>query len=56
MMKKFFPKKHKLLYQSTRHGFSAKAWHAEVDGKAPTVTYVLTKTKRMFGGYTNIKW
>ena len=41
-----------LLYQATRDGFSAKAFHQKCDGYQNTLTIIKTNGNYVFGGYT----
>ena len=49
--------KFKKIYQGSKHGYNAKDFHRECDGKFPTVTIILSREhQRIFGGYTDIPW
>ncbi len=45
-----------LLYRATRDGFTAKAFHEKCDGKANTLTIIMTNENYVFGGYTAAEW
>lgn len=46
----------RLLYRSSRDGFSAKAFHSACDNKGRTVTIIDTTYGVVFGGYTDMPW
>ena len=57
--KKYFDKtinKYNLLYLASRDGYESKHFHEKCDGKSFTVTIVLTKENKIFGGFTELKW
>ena len=57
--KKYFNKtinKYNLLYLASRDGYESKHFHEKCDGKSFTVTIVLTKENKIFGGFTELKW
>jgi hypothetical protein len=45
-----------LLYRGSRDGFSSKAFHDKCDGIGNTVTFILTSSGGIFGGFTAIPW
>eukprot|EP00347_Sterkiella_histriomuscorum_P006156 403353852 len=49
-------KQFKLLYQGSRDGFTAQAFHEKCDGKGATVSFILSEFGQTFGGYTSISW
>ena len=49
-------KKYELLFRAYKDGFSASAFHQKCDGKNFTITFVLTKNGRRFGGFTDQAW
>jgi len=49
-------KRLKLIYRSTLHGKSAKAFHTECDNIAETITFIETTNGKKFGGFTKHKW
>jgi hypothetical protein len=46
----------KLIYKSSKHGYTAKDFHTKCDNKGPTVTVIRTKDNITFGGFTSINW
>ena len=58
-IKKFFNKKIKkynLLYLASTDGYDTKYFHEKCDGKSFTVTLVITKENKIFGGFTELEW
>ena len=58
-IKKFFNKKIKkynLLYLASTDGYDTKYFHEKCDGKSFTVTIVITKENKIFGGFTELEW
>eukprot|EP00347_Sterkiella_histriomuscorum_P009817 403339772 len=53
---KYQQKEYKLLFQGSRDGFTAKAFHEMCDNKGPTVCFILSEFGQTFGGYTSISW
>ena len=49
-------KKYNLLYLASRDGYDAKDFHKKCDGKSFTVTLVITKENKIFGGFTELEW
>eukprot|EP00347_Sterkiella_histriomuscorum_P004904 403358644 len=49
-------KQYELLYQGSRDGFTAKAFHDKCDNKGPTVSFILSEFGQTFGGYSSILW
>lgn len=49
-------KNYSLIYKASRDGFKAQDFHRKCDGKDFTVTFILTKDGRLFGGFTDDKW
>jgi hypothetical protein len=45
-----------LLYRATKDGFTSEAFHEKCDGKAKTVTIIMTNEDYVFGGYTATEW
>ena len=45
-----------LLYRGSRNGFRAQDFHEKCDGKKNTITVILTRNGRRFGGFTHAKW
>ena len=45
-----------LLLRGSVHGFSAKAFHKQCDGKPHTVSIIRSTTDHVFGGYTPVEW
>ena len=57
--KKYFDKtinKYNLLYLASRDGYESEHFHEKCDGKSFTVTIVLTKENKIFGGFTELEW
>ncbi|CDW86746.1 tldc domain-containing protein [Stylonychia lemnae] len=46
----------KLLYKATRDGFKAANFHSLCDNQGPTITFILSKSGNVFGGYTSVSW
>ena len=49
-------KNYKLIFQASTDGYSAKDFHDKCDGKSFTVTIILSKVGRIFGGYSEPEW
>lgn len=47
--------KWKLCYRASDHGWNAKTFHLNCDGKTNTVT-IIKSASYVFGGYTDIAW
>lgn len=47
---------YKLLFRASRDGFDAKEFHKRCNSKAFTITFIKTKNRRRFGGFTEAKW
>ena len=45
----------RLLFQASRDGFAAEAFHSKCDHKGPTVTIVKSR-HYIFGGFTEVSW
>lgn len=45
-----------MLFRTTRDGFLANNFHEKCDGKAYTITLVITSIGRRFGGFTDQAW
>ena len=45
----------RLLFQGSRDGFAAEAFHLKCDNKGPTVT-VVKSGEYIFGGFTKVSW
>jgi hypothetical protein len=45
-----------LLYRGTEHGFGSSDFHSKCDGKANTITIILTTKGFIFGGFTPVAW
>ncbi|CDW75500.1 tldc domain-containing protein [Stylonychia lemnae] len=56
--KKLFklPGKCKLLYRASRDGFKAANFHQLCDNQGPTVCFIESEHKEIFGGYTSVPW
>ena len=46
----------KLIFKSSRDGWTAKDFHQFCDDKCSTISIIKTKDNNLFGGYLNIKW
>ncbi len=46
----------KLLYDSSRDGANAAAFHSHCDDQGPTLTLIKDTDSNVFGGYTTISW
>lgn len=46
----------KLLYSSSRDGFTSEAFHLKCDGKRSTLTIIQSQNHSVFGGFTNLAW
>ena len=58
-IKKNFNKKiknYKLLYKASTDGYGSEDFHAKCDGKSNTITLILTKNNKLFGGFTDKAW
>eukprot|EP00347_Sterkiella_histriomuscorum_P019220 403342481 len=49
-------KSFELLFQGSRDGFTAKAFHDKCDNKGPTVSFIHSEFGQTFGGYSSISW
>ena len=49
-------KKYNLLFRASRDGFKADDFHTICDWKRNTVTFILTTTGKIFGGFTDVSW
>lgn len=45
-----------LIYRGSTHGFGAKDFHNQCDGKSKTLTIIKTTQSYIFGGYTSLQW
>ena len=45
----------RLLFQASRDGFAAEAFHSKSDNKGPTVT-IVKSGEYIFGGFTEVPW
>ena len=45
----------RLLFQASRDGFAAEAFHSKCDDKGPTVT-IVKSGEYIFGGFTEVSW
>ncbi|CDW90777.1 UNKNOWN [Stylonychia lemnae] len=45
-----------LIYKGTRDGFKATNFHSLCDNKGPNISYILSETGQVFGGYTSLSW
>jgi hypothetical protein len=45
-----------LIYEASRDGFDANAFHSRCDNKGPTMTIIQSNNNYLFGGYTTIPW
>ena len=58
-IKKLFNKKiksYELIFKASKDGFKAKDFHKKCDYKSNTVTFILTKEGKFFGGFTDYWW
>ena len=49
-------KDRKILFKASRDGFNSSDFHKKCDGKDYTVTLILSKDRRLFGGFTDNSW
>ena len=49
-------KRYELLLRGSRDGFHSNNFHQKCDGKNNTITFILTKYGRRFGGFTEATW
>ena len=49
-------KNYNLIFRASRDGFKADDFHKKCDWKSNTVTFILTKTGNIFGGFTDVSW
>jgi hypothetical protein len=49
-------KRFNLLWQGSRDGFGAKAFHDRCDGRANTLTIIQDTDGNVFGGFTPVEW
>ena len=49
-------KKYNLLFRASRDGFKAEDFHKICDWRRNTVTFILTTTGNIFGGFTDVSW
>ncbi len=47
---------YELLWQGSRDGFTAQAFHSRCDNKGPTLTIIQSTDGQVFGGYTTASW
>ena len=45
-----------MIFRASRDGFKAIDFHKKCDGKSNTVTFILSKTGKIFGGFTDVSW
>lgn len=45
-----------MIYQASKHGFSAYDFHSRCDNKSNTLIVIKTNTSNVFGGYTQADW
>lgn len=46
----------KKIFQGSRDGFRSSIFHKNCDDQGPTITIILTKDQKIFGGYTDKCW
>ena len=56
VMSPFAGKSLKLLFQASKHGFTAEEFHKKCDEKQPTVVLIKAANNRTFGGVTALTW
>ena len=49
-------KRYELLLRGSRDGFLSQNFHQKCDGKNNTISFILTKKGRRFGGFTEATW
>lgn len=52
----FGEKRFSVLYQGSRDGFTAEAFHSKCNRKGPTLTLVKSTNGNVFGGYSTVSW
>lgn len=52
----FGEKRFGVLYQGSRDGFTAEAFHTKCNRKGPTLTLVKSENGNIFGGYSTVSW
>ena len=49
-------KNYELIFRASRDGYKAEDFHKKCDWKGNTVTFIVTKSGRIFGGFTDVSW
>ena len=49
-------KNYELLFKASRDGYKSYDFHQKCDGNNYTLTFILTKEGRRFGGFTDLSW
>ena len=49
-------KNYNLIFRASRDGFKADDFHKKCDWRRNTVTFILTTTGNIFGGFTDVSW
>lgn len=49
-------KNYELIFRASRDGFNSSDFHQKCDNRVNTVSIILTKNGRRFGGFTDLKW
>ena len=49
-------KNYELIFQASKDGFKSKDFHNKCDYKSNTVSFILTKEKKIIGGFTDVSW
>ena len=49
-------KNYELLFKASRDGYKSYDFHQKCDGHNYTLTFILTKEGRRFGGFTDLSW
>eukprot|EP00771_Trimastix_marina_P003420 gnl/Trimastix_PCT/4678.p1 GENE.gnl/Trimastix_PCT/4678~~gnl/Trimastix_PCT/4678.p1 ORF type:complete len:268 (-),score=1.91 gnl/Trimastix_PCT/4678:38-841(-) len=53
----WFPQRNvQLLLRGSIHGFGSDAFHERCDHQGPTVVFIRTTNRSLFGGYTEVSW
>ena len=45
-----------MIYRGSQHGFKAKDFHEQCDGKGPTISLFKLSNGECIGGYTQAQW
>jgi hypothetical protein len=46
----------KLIYRATEHGDTSKKFFEKIKNKGPIISFIETKEKKRFGGFTKVDW